>query len=301
MISVALCTYNGEAFLREQLDSLATQSRPPAELQVGDDRSTDATLDILADFRSRAPFPVHVHGNERRLGYGENFIATARRCSAPWIAFCDQDDVWLAEKSQAAVAALEIFGSRPALYCARTIITDADGEEMSRSPLFRRPPDFANALVQSIGGGNTMVMNRAAAELVAASAGTKVVTHDWFTYQIVAGAGGKVHYDPTAWLRYRQHRGNVIGSNRGWRAMGNRLLRMLQGEFRNWNETNGAALAARRDSLTPEHRGVLDAFLRARAEAWPWTRLAWLRQSGVFRQPASQQAMLKVACVLRRI
>lgn len=106
MISVALCTYNGEAFLREQLDSLATQSRPPAELQVGDDRSTDATLDILADFRSRAPFPVHVHVNERRLGYGENFIATARRCSAPWIAFCDQDDVWFPHKLERCAAEL---------------------------------------------------------------------------------------------------------------------------------------------------------------------------------------------------
>jgi hypothetical protein len=145
------------------------------------------------------------------------------------------------------------------------------------------------------------VMNRAAAELVAGSAGMPVVTHDWFTYQIVAGAGGHVHYDPQSWLRYRQHGGNAIGSNLGWRALWNRFVRMLQGEFRSWNDVNGATLQARRDSLTPEHREVLEAFLRARTAPMPWTRLAWLGRSGVFRQPESQQIMLRVACMLRRM
>jgi len=97
-ISVALCTYNGGRFLREQLESLASQSVLPAELQVGDDGSTDNTLEIVEEFARTAPFPVGIARNERQLGYGENFIQTARRCSSEWIAFCDQDDVWNANK-----------------------------------------------------------------------------------------------------------------------------------------------------------------------------------------------------------
>jgi glycosyltransferase involved in cell wall biosynthesis len=108
MISVALCTYNGSKYLREQLDSLATQTLLPAELQVGDDRSTDDTLDILEEFRSRAPFPVHVTVNQANLGFGENFIQTAKRCSSTWIAFCDQDDLWHPDKLKRCAQLIEI-------------------------------------------------------------------------------------------------------------------------------------------------------------------------------------------------
>jgi glycosyltransferase involved in cell wall biosynthesis len=92
--SIAMTTFNGEVFLAEQLDSLAQQELLPSELQVGDDGSTDGTERILRDFAARAPFPVTFHRNETRLGFGENFIQTAMRCSGDWIAFCDQDDVW---------------------------------------------------------------------------------------------------------------------------------------------------------------------------------------------------------------
>lgn len=102
VISVALCTYNGGKHLREQLQSLAAQTLVPDEVQVGDDQSTDDTLEILRNFS--APFPVRVTVNKMRLGYGENFIQTARRCSSDWIAFCDQDDVWGPKKLERCAA-----------------------------------------------------------------------------------------------------------------------------------------------------------------------------------------------------
>jgi glycosyltransferase involved in cell wall biosynthesis len=97
-VSIAMATYNGERFLQEQLDSLAAQTLLPLELVVGDDGSTDGTLEILERFARRAPFPVHIQKNAPTLGYGENFLSTASRCSGEWIAFCDQDDVWLPHK-----------------------------------------------------------------------------------------------------------------------------------------------------------------------------------------------------------
>lgn len=93
-----MATYNGMPHLSEQLDSLSGQSRQPDELVVGDDGSTDATIAELHRFARSAPFPVHVHANPAALGYGENFIRTALRCRGDWIAFCDQDDVWLPNK-----------------------------------------------------------------------------------------------------------------------------------------------------------------------------------------------------------
>lgn len=97
-ISIAMATYNGERFIGEQLRSLAAQTRRPDELVVSDDGSTDRTLAIVDEFARTAPFPVRVRRNDVQLGYGDNFLAAARACTGEWIAFCDQDDVWLPHK-----------------------------------------------------------------------------------------------------------------------------------------------------------------------------------------------------------
>ena len=93
-----MATYNGQTYIHEQLQSLADQTHLPDELVIGDDGSTDETLNIIEDFRAHSPFPVRIHQNEKNLGYARNFLATAKRCQGDWIAFCDQDDVWLPDK-----------------------------------------------------------------------------------------------------------------------------------------------------------------------------------------------------------
>jgi glycosyltransferase involved in cell wall biosynthesis len=93
-----MATFNGEAHLREQLDSLAAQEFLPHELVVGDDGSSDGTLDILDAFARESPFPVTVNQNAKNLGFSDNFLQTAAECRGDWIAFCDQDDVWLPNK-----------------------------------------------------------------------------------------------------------------------------------------------------------------------------------------------------------
>ena len=97
-ISIAMCTYNGARQLREQLDSIAAQSRCPDELVVCDDCSTDATRAILSEFSASAPFPVRLHFNEQNLGSTKNFERAIDHCLGDLIALCDQDDVWLPGK-----------------------------------------------------------------------------------------------------------------------------------------------------------------------------------------------------------
>lgn len=93
-----MATFNGAPYLRDQLDSLATQAHLPVELVVCDDRSTDETVEIIKSFSSSSPFPVKLHLNEENLGFAENFLKAARLCRGDWVAFCDQDDVWLPNK-----------------------------------------------------------------------------------------------------------------------------------------------------------------------------------------------------------
>jgi glycosyltransferase involved in cell wall biosynthesis len=123
LISVAMATYNGETYLKEQLQSLADQIRLPDELVVGDDGSSDATLSIVEDFRAKAPFPVHIHRNKTNLGYARNFLATAKRCQGDWIAFCDQDDVWLENKLHETNAAIQ-SDPRPVMILQNSYICD---------------------------------------------------------------------------------------------------------------------------------------------------------------------------------
>lgn len=105
-ISIAMATYNGARFIREQLDSLAAQSLLPYELVVCDDGSADSTVEIVEGFTMTAPFPVRIYRNPQRLGYADNFLKAAKLCEGDWTAFCDQDDSWLPEKLEVVAAAI---------------------------------------------------------------------------------------------------------------------------------------------------------------------------------------------------
>jgi hypothetical protein len=118
-----MATYNGAAYLSEQLQSLARQTKRPAELVVTDDGSTDDTLSLLAAFSRSAPFPVRVIGNDVRLGYRANFMKAAGLCTSDIVAFCDQDDVWLDGKLQYCVERLD--ASDALLLCHNAIVTDS--------------------------------------------------------------------------------------------------------------------------------------------------------------------------------
>jgi glycosyltransferase involved in cell wall biosynthesis len=98
LISVAMCTYNGEAHLREQLESIAAQSLLPDEVVICDDRSTDATPEIVKAFAAGATFSVRFVQNDRNLGFIKNFEKAIGLCRADLIALSDQDDIWHPEK-----------------------------------------------------------------------------------------------------------------------------------------------------------------------------------------------------------
>jgi len=97
-ISVAMCTYHGERFLAQQLASIAKQTRPPDELVVCDDRSSDRTVEILRDFAASVSHPVKIFENETNLGFVANFERAIQLCTGDLIALSDQDDIWYPER-----------------------------------------------------------------------------------------------------------------------------------------------------------------------------------------------------------
>jgi glycosyltransferase involved in cell wall biosynthesis len=97
-LSVALCTYNGARFLSEQLQSIGLQSRPPDELIVCDDRSSDSTVAVIKSFALEVPFPVRLEVNPTNLGSTKNFELAISRCRGDVIVLSDQDDIWQRDK-----------------------------------------------------------------------------------------------------------------------------------------------------------------------------------------------------------
>lgn len=120
MVSVALCTYNGAAFLKEQLDSIGQQTRLPDELVIVDDHSQDQTLAIISAFSQSVSFPVRLLRNEINLGSTKSFERAVRACTGAIIVFSDQDDVWRADRLAVTEA---YFQANPAM---NAVFSDAE-------------------------------------------------------------------------------------------------------------------------------------------------------------------------------
>jgi glycosyltransferase involved in cell wall biosynthesis len=130
-VSVAMCSFNGERFLRRQLESIAGQERLPDELVVCDDGSSDASVEILREFAGRARFPVHIVSNERNLGSTKNFEKAISLCTGDFIALCDQDDQWLPHKLSRLSEVLAKDESMGGVFSDADLV-DADGTPIGK-------------------------------------------------------------------------------------------------------------------------------------------------------------------------
>lgn len=131
-VSVALCTCNGEKYLKEQLSSIAEQTRMPEEIIICDDNSSDSTNQILDSFAASVPFRVRIEHNMSRLGSTRNFEKAIRFCTGDLIALCDQDDIWNVDKLRVQV---ERFANNPEIggVFSDAILVDTESNSIGKS------------------------------------------------------------------------------------------------------------------------------------------------------------------------
>ena len=300
--TILLCTFNGAAFLDTQLRSLAQQTVPIVNVHVSDDGSTDETVPILLRWKhawSKGTFLIEDGPGQ---GFAENFRSLVLRGSSDnYVGFCDQDDFWHRDKLESAIDMLSETPAIPALYGSRSVLVDRQGQPIRRSPLFARPPSFGNALVQSLAGGNTMVLNRPAFQLLQES-GRRVefLMHDWWAYLLISGAGGYIHYDPHPHIDYRQHDNNVLGGGLSLAKRPQRLLELWNGKYVRWNEANLKALDACKDLLDERAVALLEQFRRLR-KSGSISAVRQLRSSGIYRQTLRGDIALALAAFFRRL
>lgn len=265
-VAILMCTYNGQAFLAEQLRSFADQSFTNWDLWVSDDGSSDETLHILQEFSQKNPsHTVHVIKGPRK-GFAKNFLSLSSHpdIQADFFAISDQDDVWDIDKIQVAVDWLETIPyDTPALYTCRVELIDGEGQHIGYSPSCPKEPSFRNALVQNIAGGHTMVMNKAAHAALQNSSNVDVPFHDWWFYLCVTGLGGKVHFDERALAKYRQHGGNLVGLNSSIIAKSARFLRLLRGDYARHYAQNCVAIHQIKGYFPDAHQRIFEQFQSA--------------------------------------
>ncbi len=303
-IAILLCTYNGDRFLDEQLHSLAAQEVDRIDVWASDDGSSDTTHDILKTWAHRwtkGEFKI-LRGPGQ--GAPENFrsLMCLDEISADFVALCDQDDIWDQDKLFAAIQLLQhIPADLPSAYFSRTRLINETGRPLGYSPLIQRQPGFRNALVQSIGGANTMMLNRVGFDLARESARrTGFVSADWWCYMLVSGASGKVIYDPIPHISYRQHDANLIGANSGFKAQAVRLKEMMRGRFSEWNGINLEALERCDDLLSQEARGFIAQFKAVRSASLK-ERLILFKRMGLYRQTVFGFISLYLAVISGRV
>ena len=299
-VNVLLATYNGSKFLREQLDSIESQTLPVARITVRDDGSTDSTLSLLEERAAGRSGMCLLRGP--RLGVANNFFALLANPDeeSDFFAFSDQDDVWMPAKLENALSMLVPHSSgEPLLYCSRLEYVDAQLEHRGYS---KTPTQvgLANALVENVATGCTIVLNRAARRIIIERLPAKALMHDWWCYLVVS-AFGKVIYDERSGLKYRLHGRNAIGAPTNvFQQITRRVVRFLKHDSTvkltdqalDFFQCFGALLDQR-------ELNILQRFLAVRGKLW--SRLIYSAQMDVWRQSRIDTAILRAMILAGRV
>jgi len=304
LVGIVMCTFNGEQFLQAQLDSIARQSHRNWKLYISDDGSRDDTLLILNRFAAQYAFGQVTIFNGPQQGFAKNFLSMLSReeVQGDFIAFSDQDDIWLENKLEYALTALQAFPENtPALHCSRTNLIDENDHMLGMSTLFTKSPSFPNALVQSIGGGNTMMINQSALKILRPLSFTATVfSHDWWTYLVLSALGGNVIYSSKPLVFYRQHSQNLVGMNTSLAQKWRRIQMLWSGDFRRWNDLNIFDLQTLVSKMSGPTKLSFDCFVKGRQQRL-LGRLYFLKKSGVYRQTLLGNLGLLFAVVFNKI
>lgn len=230
-IHVLMSTYNGRKYIKEQLDSIMAQDCQEMGiaslfLLVRDDGSTDGTQKILEQYSVKYPGRIKLFKGNNKGVIQSFFELMANAGKADYYALADQDDYWMPSKISTGIKKLKQMeqdisegntntSSIPLLYCCRPLLADEKLNPLSvhvDNPEMK--PGFGNALIENIVTGCTSVFNDSLRQMVTGCIPEYATMHDRWMY-LAATCFGKVYYDETPYIYYRQHSSNAVGKNTG--------------------------------------------------------------------------------------
>ena len=227
-VVVLMSTYNGETYLRHQLDTILNQTWENTEIFIRDDGSKDGTLRILEEYASKHENVSFVRGEN--LGSNRSFLELIQNApEADYYALSDQDDDWMPKKLSKAIEKLE--GGEYLIYCGNKQQVDNDLLPLPNQTYGDLKPGFENAVIENICTGCTCVFTKKMQQLLKDKLPEHPIYHDWWLY-LVASYHGKVYFDKEPFINYRQHGDNQVGATVG-------LLERLKVEIKFFQKQKG--------------------------------------------------------------
>lgn len=205
LVSIPLCTYNGETHLRRQMDSLLSQDYPDIEIVASDDASKDGSAQVLHEYAA-LDRRVSVVVNSSNIGFSANFESAINRCTGDYICPSDQDDVWAPNKIS---RLLESLGDSDMVYCDSEMIDIAEAPMRKRMSQVRgmyAGKDPLALVITNSASGHAMLFRRSV--LCRANPFPKQMYYDWWI-TIVAATGNGVSYLDEPLVKFRRHKDNV--------------------------------------------------------------------------------------------
>jgi glycosyltransferase involved in cell wall biosynthesis len=303
-VAILMCTYNGEDFLEEQLDSIEGQDYKNWTLYVNDDGSKDETVNILKAYQKKwGAKKLHIRRGPQK-GFCQNFLQIINdpKINADLYVLSDQDDVWMPYKLSHTLKKIsKLDAAKPLLYCARTTYVSSDAKKiLGQSDIFLKPPSFRNAIVQSIAGGNTMAFNNRLKGHVKKYPRADVVSHDWWLYIINELKGGQTFYDHESTILYRQHSRSLIGANTGFIAKLKRLRMLLGGIYRRFNTMHLKVFNRLSIETVKTNIDLIDQFLIMRDKPLH-VRWQMVHKLGIYRQTWDGHLALYLGAILHKL
>jgi glycosyltransferase involved in cell wall biosynthesis len=271
---------------------------------VNDDGSKDNTLKILKDYQKKWGAKKLIIRRGPQKGFCQNFlqIICDKKIKADLYFLSDQDDVWMPHKLSHTIKKIsKLDPLKPMLYCARTTYVSSDAKRIfGQSDLFLKPPSFKNALIQSIGGGNTMAFNEQLKRVLQEYSKADVVSHDWWLYIINELLGGKTLYDSESTIFYRQHNKSLVGANTGFIAKFKRLRMLINGTYRLYNTNHLNVFNKHNIKGIKSNIQLIDQFyiLRDKPIKERWRMIGKL---GIYRQTWDGHIALYLGAILRKL
>jgi glycosyltransferase involved in cell wall biosynthesis len=222
-ISIAMATYNGESFLRDQLDSLYTQTTLPDEVIVIDDCSDDNTVQILNEYNESKGLKYYI--NKNNVGINQSFEIAIRKCSGDYVMICDQDDIWLPDKVKTSLQKMvEIERDNlPTLVTSGHIDIDEEGKILSSFSVIKHSENIASALLRNSMQGCTLMLNKNLVSNILPLPREEGVMYDAYIGITALMIGKK--YDIMQPLMYYRHHGNNVLAGKHTRSLWGKLNR----------------------------------------------------------------------------
>lgn len=213
-VAIVLSTYNGEKYLREQIDSILNQTYTNFELIVRDDGSKDNTVAIIKEYIEKSDKEITLIEG-KNLGFIKSFFDLLKRADADYYSFADQDDVWMPNKIELAVKSLnKLDDTKPNMAFSNVDYYDIEMNFMGKGDSKGKKPSFLNSLYECINQGMTMVINKKARDYIINNLPEKCFFHDWWTYMICTGFGNVVQ-DDVVTVKYRRAKTNATVEGQG--------------------------------------------------------------------------------------